>query len=110
MGQHNATERPPAGNSRRIPLPLASLATSQLGMMGLIVCFGAAGGLIAWVLQESTGGHLLPWRWFAAIPAALLLGAGAAGVGVYVLARTDLKQIGGALFFALLCGVFFKPV
>lgn len=98
------------GLSRRSSLPLPSWADSQLGMMVLVVSFGAAGGLIAWVLQKSTGGQLLPWKWYAAIPAALLLGGGAAGVGVYVLAKTDLKQVGNALFFALLCGVFFDPV
>jgi hypothetical protein len=87
-----------------------SWAPSQVQMVFLVALFGGVGGLIAWVLQESTGGHLFPFRWYAAIPAALLLGAGAAGIGVYVLARTDLRQIGGALFFALLCGVFFRPV
>ena len=95
---------------RKSSLPLSSWADSQMGMLRLVASLGGGGGFIAWVLQESTGGHLLPWKWFAAVPAAMLLGAGAAGVGVYVLAKTDLKQVGNALFFALLCGVFFDPV
>jgi hypothetical protein len=82
----------------------------QVKMIVWIVGVGAAGGFIGWLLQEATGGHLLPWPAYAAIPAALLLGAGAAGIGVYVLANTDLQQVGRAVFFALLCGVFFKPV
>jgi hypothetical protein len=79
-------------------------------MMGLVVGFGAVGGLIAWVLQAATGGRLLPFPWYGSVPAVLLLGGGAAGIGVYVLANTDLKQTGRALFFAMLCGVFFRPV
>jgi len=99
-----------AAAPRSLVAPLASVAANQSGMIVLVVCSGAIGGLIAWVLEESTGGHLLPWKPLAAICAAMLLGGGAAGVGVYVLATTDLRQLGRALFFALLCGVFFKPV
>jgi hypothetical protein len=79
-------------------------------MAGFVFGAGIAGGLIAWILQESTGGHLFPWNRVWSIPAALLLGGGAAFVGVYLLAATDLKQFGRTISFALLCGVFFKPV
>lgn len=84
--------------------------SNQFSMMGLVAGFGAIGGLISWVLQAATGGHLLPFAWYWSVPAALLLGGGAAGIGVYVLANTDLTATGRALFFALLCGVFFRPV
>jgi hypothetical protein len=89
---------------------IAERDSKQYLMMGLVAAFGAVGGLIAWILQSSTGGRLLPWAWYGAVPAAMVLGAGAAGIGVYVLATTDTEQRGRALFFALLCGVFFKPV
>lgn len=89
---------------------LATIATSQGGMVLVVFASGAIGGLVAWVLEESTGGHLFPWSPLLSIAAALLLGGVAAGIGVYVLAKTDLRQLGGALFFALLCGIFFKPV
>jgi len=53
---------------------------------------------------------LLPFPWYAAVPAALLLGAAAAGIGVFVLANTDLREVGRAVFFAVLCGIGFRPV
>ncbi len=53
---------------------------------------------------------MLPFPWYAAVPAALLLGAAAAGIGVFVLANTDLREVGRAVFFAVLCGIGFRPV
>jgi len=79
-------------------------------MISFVVGSGAIGGFMAWILQTSTGGRLLPWPWYGSVPAAMLLGGGAAGVGVFVLANTDIRHRGRALFFALLCGVSFKPV
>jgi hypothetical protein len=76
----------------------------------LVCAFGGAGGFAAWLLMAATGGRLFPWSWYASVPAAVFLGAMAAGLGVYVLANTDLSNAGRALFFAALCGVFFKPV
>jgi hypothetical protein len=84
--------------------------SNQFRMMGVVAGAGAVGGLIAWVLQAATGGRLLPFPWYASVPAALLLGGCAAGIGVYVLANTDLEQVGRAVFFAVLCGIGFKPV
>jgi preprotein translocase subunit SecF len=79
-------------------------------MIAIVTGSGAVGGLIAWVLQASTGGRLLPFPWYESLPAALLLGGAAAGIGVYVLANTNLKQAGRAVFFAVLCGIGFRPV
>ncbi|HEV2351318.1 MAG TPA: hypothetical protein VG028_15885 [Terriglobia bacterium] len=84
--------------------------SNQFRMIGVVAGSGATGGLIAWVMQAATGGRLLPFPWYASVPAALLLGSGAAGIGVYVLANTDLTQVGRAVFFALLCGIGFRPV
>lgn len=84
--------------------------SSQFRMIGVVAGSGATGGLIAWVLQATTGGRLLPFPWYASVPAALLLGGSAAGIGVYVLANTDLSQVGRVVFFAVLCGIGFRPV
>jgi hypothetical protein len=93
---------------------LHSLAESQAGQAGmvlLVVAAGAVGGLMAWILEYTTGGQLFPkLSTFLAICAAMLFGGAAGGIGVYLLAKTDLRQFGSALFFALLCGIFFKPV
>jgi len=83
---------------------------NQFRMIGVVAGAGAVGGLIAWVLQATTGGRLFPFAWYASVPAALLLGGAAAGIGVFVLANTDLRQVGRAVFVAVLCGIGFKPV
>jgi ribonuclease HII len=89
-------------NDKANPAPTASISH--------VCIFGGAGGLAGWVLMAATGGHLLPWPWYGSVPAVIFLGAMAAGMGVYVLANTDLSNAGRALFFAALCGLFFKPV
>jgi hypothetical protein len=84
--------------------------SEQSRTIALVSGSGAVGGLIAWVLQAATGGRLLPFVWYGSVPAALLLGSAAAGIGVYVLANTDQRQLGRLIFFSVLCGVSFKPV
>jgi hypothetical protein len=84
--------------------------SGQFRMIAMVAGSGAVGGLVAWVLQAASGGRLLPFSWYESVPAALLLGGVAAGIGVYVLANTDLKQVGRAVFFSVLCGMFFRPV
>lgn len=84
--------------------------SNQFRMIGIVAGSGAVGGLVAWVLQAATGGRLLPFPWYASVLAALLLGGCAAGIGVYVLANTDLSQVGRVVFFSVVCGIGFKPV
>ncbi|HEV3458179.1 MAG TPA: hypothetical protein VHG32_16560 [Thermoanaerobaculia bacterium] len=64
---------------------------------------GAFGGALSWVYSITLG---LPLHLggTVAVLASILLGAGAAVLGVYVLANTDLGQVGHALAFAVLCG------
>jgi hypothetical protein len=84
---------------------------SQSKLIVLVAIFGAIGGFLAWLLMATTGGSLFPgWSSYATVPTAVLFGAAAAGIGVYVLANTDMTNLGRGLFFALLCGIFFKPV
>ena len=83
----------------------------QSRTIALVTLFGAAGGFLAWLLMATTGGSLFGgWKWYATVPTAIVFGAAAAGIGVYVLANTDMTNLGRGLFFALLCGIFFKPV
>ena len=84
---------------------------TQSKLITLVAIFGAIGGFLAWLLMATTGGSLFSgWSWYATVPTAILFGAAAAGIGVYVLANTDMSNLGRGLFFALLCGIFFKPV
>lgn len=64
---------------------------------------GAFGGALSWAYSITLG---LPLHLggTGAVLLSILLGAGAALVGVYVLANTDLSQVGRALAFAVLCG------
>ncbi|HXX46454.1 MAG TPA: hypothetical protein VEJ38_17160 [Candidatus Acidoferrales bacterium] len=83
----------------------------QTGLMLKVTGFGAAGGFLAWLLMKSTGGNLfVNWNWYASVPTAIVFGAAAAWIGVFVLANTDMSNQARGFAFALLCGIFFKPV
>src|SRR5579864_1539084 len=83
----------------------------QSKLIAVVAILGGIGGFLAWLLMATTGGKLFAnWNWYASVPTAILFGAAAAGIGVYVLANTDMTDRGRGLFFALLCGIFFKPV
>lgn len=86
------------------------MLNSDRSRITAVVVGGAVGGLVAWVLQAASGGRLLPFPWYESLPAALLLGGVAAGIGVYGLGNSDFKDAGRVLFFAVLCGIGFRPV
>lgn len=71
---------------------------------------GAIGGALSWVFAVTIGVPPVLSHWWLAVPAAMLLGAGAAYIGVYLLASSDTAQVHRCLAFALLCGVAWKPV
>jgi len=68
---------------------------------------GALGGLFAWLQGlTSSATQSVP----AAIATAMLGGALAAGVGIYLLAASDTAQLRRCLFFAVLLGISWEPV
>ena len=69
-----------------------------------ILSAGAFGGFLSWLSALVFGGPLRKLPGPAAVGAALLLGAGAATVGVYLIANTDRRDLPRALAFAILCG------
>ena len=70
---------------------------------------GACGGFVSWVYSETVGTRMaLPIA--AAIAACFVLGAAAALISVYVVANSDVNNIPRLLAFAVICGIFWKPV
>jgi hypothetical protein len=69
---------------------------------------GGGGGAVSWVYSLVLG-KPLPFGTPAAIGASIILGMTAAVIGVF-LANTDRKNLAHLLGFAVLCGVFWKPV
>lgn len=73
-----------------------------------IAIAGACGGLLSWlyaqVLPERS-----PQEWWKVF-FFMALGAGAAPVGVYVLANADMRFPSRALALAMVCGFAWKPV
>src|SRR5258708_6716712 len=76
-----------------------------LGILGA----GAFGGALSWV-YSITLGLPLHLQGVYAVLASILLGAGAALFGVYLLANTDLRNVAHALVFAVLCGFAWQIV
>ena len=77
--------------------------------MKYVLAGGAAGGFVSWVYSETVGTKMaLPIA--AAIAACLVLGAAAALISVYVVANSDVNNTPRLLAFALICGIFWKPV
>lgn len=79
-----------------------------------IAIAGSIGGLLSWVysqvdLEITSTGWWKTLEWWKVIPFALL-GAGAAPMGVYILANVDMKAPARALIFAVACGFSWKPV
>lgn len=71
---------------------------------------GAVGGALSWVFAITIGVRPVLNQVWLAVPATMLLGAGAAYIGVYLLASSDTAQVHRCLAFALVCGVAWKPV
>lgn len=68
---------------------------------------GAIGGLLAWLTglaAIAAGEHL------TSLLAALIGGAIAAGVGIYLIANSDTSQLMKLIFFAALCGISWQAV
>lgn len=76
--------------------------------IGIVVAFGAIGGLLAWLIAAANSG--LGVRWGFVLATGVLCGAAAAGAGVYLLANTDTKNAPRCIFFALFCGVCWQPI
>lgn len=78
--------------------------------IGLIASAGAIGGGISTIYAKVKGVplviELFPWG----LAAYLVLGAIAAILGVYLVARTDTKQINPCLAFSIACGIFWAPI
>lgn len=76
--------------------------------MGLVAAAGAVGGILSF-FYASVYAPLVnaPWWTCFALPA---LGAGAGCIGVYVIANSDTRDLRRCLVFAMLCGIFPKPV
>lgn len=74
----------------------------------MVLIAGGLGGFASWlygiVMDEPVPGGV--WGIFIA----MILGAFAAGVGVYVLTNTDTRAFARTMFFAALCGFAWKPV
>ena len=70
---------------------------------------GAIGGVLCWIYSEATGTPL--GLGLVGSPlASLCLGAGAAVLGVYVVAKTDMSAKVQGLACAMACGFAWKPV
>lgn len=77
--------------------------------VGLVAVAGALGGVLSWIYSEAVQSPL-GLGWFGSPLASIGLGAGAAVLGVYMVAKTDMSTGIHALVFALACGFSWKPV
>lgn len=77
--------------------------------MKYVLISGAAGGVVSWVYSVTVGTSF-PVRGVAAILACCILGAASALISVYIVANTDLTNTPRLVAFAVLCGIFWKPV
>lgn len=71
---------------------------------------GAFGGLLSWIWTITLGVELDRLSRGIAVLACVLLGAGAAVIGIYVVAKTDRRDLPHALGFAVLCGFSWQLV
>ena len=79
----------------------------KLTEIGIVALCGLAGGLLAWLLGIAA---IASAERLTSLAAALLGGAIAAGVGVYLIAHTDTSTVAPAIFFASLCGLSWQAV
>lgn len=75
----------------------------------MVVAAGGLGGILSWIYSLSVG-EPLSLSLVPAFLSAIVLGMGAAFIGVYVLANSDTQTLMRTLGFALLCGFCWKPV
>ncbi|HEY0783221.1 MAG TPA: hypothetical protein VGE98_12250 [Thermoanaerobaculia bacterium] len=76
---------------------------------GVLVA-GAFGGFLAWAYSLRYGKPLDLGQPALAAALSILLGAGAAAIGVYIIANTDLRNVPKALAFSILCGFSWQIV
>ncbi len=77
--------------------------------VGLVTVFGGLGGALSLVYSLTVGNPpaiQLPWGLLAYI----FLGMGAGYLGVYVIAKTDTRQLTHCLGFAVACGLSWAPI
>lgn len=78
--------------------------------VGLIAGAGAIGGFLSLIYSLTVGvppvTETFPWAFLAY----LALGAGASVIGVYLIAKTDTRQVAHCLAFAIACGVSWAPI
>jgi hypothetical protein len=79
----------------------------KLTEIGTVALCGLIGGLLAWLLGIDA---IASAERVTSLVAALLGGAIAAGVGVYLIAHTDMTTVAPAIFFASLCGLSWQAV
>jgi hypothetical protein len=77
--------------------------------LGMVTSAGGIGGLLTWLISTSEKWPAVP-LWGLGLMTAILGGAIAGGAGVYLIANSDTRRLLHCLFFAALCGVFWKPV
>src|SRR6266568_6368780 len=82
-------------------------STDWPGMKHVLLA-GAIGGFTSWVFGLFTNDPVPGGIW--GLPAAIFLGAFAAGIGVFVLTNTDTSAFARTMFFAALCGFVWRPV
>jgi hypothetical protein len=70
---------------------------------------GALGGLLCWIYSEAIETPL-GLGWLGSPVASACLGMGAAVLGVYLIAKTDMNATLHALAFAMACGFSWRPV
>lgn len=79
----------------------------KLKEITIVAACGLMGGLLAWLMGIAA---IAASQRLSALLAALLGGAIAAGVGVYLVANTDTTQVPRLVFFACLCGLSWQAV
>ena len=74
-----------------------------------LIIAGGIGGFLAWVSAGFIGSSM-PFGPILAIPGSIVLGMGAAIIGVYLIAHSDTRLFMRCLAFAMMCGFCWKPI
>lgn len=77
--------------------------------LAIIFGAGAVGGLAGWLIGVVTTNDL-GTRWMLDMLTSILCGGLAAGVAIYLIANTNTAQAMRCMFFAVVCGMSWKPV
>ena len=93
---------------KEVANPKAPEQNKDTAGIRLVLIAGAIGGFTSWVFGLVVRDPIAGGIW--ALPTAMVLGAFAAGISVYVLTNTDTSACARTIFFAVLCGFVWKPV